>query len=291
MAKKKILFIINPCSGVNRVKALQTAIADNLDSQQFDYKVVYTQYAKHGTQLAREGVQQGYEIIVAVGGDGSVNDVVNGLYGTQAILGILPKGSGNGFARSLGIPIQTKKALQLLNQNNLREIDVGQADGNLFVSNAGVGFDTVVTDKFRTSKRRGLLSYLWIISKSIWTYNAKKWTITLDGKTEQKRCFMLTAANGVQLGYGFQIAPNAQPDDGYLDWVSIEKFPVLAAIPIAFRAFTGKINRSKYVSYQRVREVKLHHPDLNLLQIDGEALPCQNEIILQIMPKKLKVLV
>ncbi|HLS29667.1 MAG TPA: diacylglycerol kinase family protein, partial [Flavobacteriaceae bacterium] len=276
---KKVLFIINPLSGTDRIKALQKDIEKNLDLNVFDYEIIYTQFPNHGEILAVEGVKKNFDIIVAVGGDGSVNDVIKGLYGSPAILGIIPMGSGNGLARSLKIPLNEVKAIQLLNTFHIQEIDVGKADGHLFASNAGVGFDQVVTDEFSNNQRRGFLAYIGIILKNIWFYKPKKWTIEIDGKTTKTNSFMLTVANAVQLGYGFQIAPKSKIDDGYFDLVNVKKFPVLLASLIALRAFSGTIHKSRFVTTQKIKKVRISHPELNQFQLDGENLPCGNEII------------
>lgn len=287
---KKVLFIINPRSGVDRVKALKKDIEESLDHHLFSYEIVYTEYARHGIELAKIGVDKGFDLIVAVGGDGSVNDVINGLYGTDGILGIIPKGSGNGLARSLGIPLKTSAAIALLNGWNIRSIDIGEADGHLFASNAGVGFDTIVTEKFSKSKRRGLIAYLSVILKNVWKYPVKNWQLVVDGKQEDCTAFMLTIANAVQLGYGFQIAPKAKLEDGLFDLVSVRKFPKALASTIALRAFTGRIGNSPYVNIRQAKEIMISHPDLKLLQIDGEAIACSSRIVIRMMPEKLSVI-
>jgi YegS/Rv2252/BmrU family lipid kinase len=287
---KKILFIINPKSGVDRVKALNRAIEENLDLEKFSFETVYTRHAKHGTQLAQEGIAAGFEIIVAVGGDGSVNDVILGLYGSDAVLGIIPKGSGNGLARSMGIPLNTAKAIRLLNQMAVVAIDLGRADGHLFVSNAGVGFDTVVTQKFARSKRRGLAAYIGIITKYLWRYRVRTWNIEVDGQVFSKEAFMVTVANGIQLGYGFKIAPPADLQDGMLDIVILNKFPRLIASTIALRAFSGSILKSPYVTYLKGKKIKISHPEMALLQLDGEVYPCREEVLIELLPQSLPVI-
>src|ERR1700748_526089 len=135
---KKILFIINPKSGVDRVKALQNLIDQHLDHNKFEYKISHTEYAKHGTELARNAAtKEGYQVIVAVGGDGSVNDIIAGLYNTPATLAIIPKGSGNGLARSLGIPLDTAKAIQLINNGSSVNIYLGKAKDAAWLFTAG----------------------------------------------------------------------------------------------------------------------------------------------------------
>ncbi|HET8573652.1 MAG TPA: diacylglycerol kinase family protein [Edaphocola sp.] len=290
-SRTKALFIINPNAGTDRVKALKGNIEAYLDKGLFDYEIAYTEYARHGTILAKEGIEKGFELIIAVGGDGSVNDIINGIYGSNAVLGILPKGSGNGLARSLHLPLKASEAVQRLNRRHIRTIDLGMAQGHLFASNAGVGYDTVVTEAFSKSTKRGLPAYLSVIMKTVWRYPVKEWHLEIDGRASKIKAFMLTVANAFQLGYGFQIAPNAELEDGFLDVVSIRKFPKLLAGTVALRAFTGKIQKSPYVHIQKARHIRISHPDLTRLQIDGESLPCTSPVDITILPKSLKVLI
>ena len=145
---KHLVFIINPRSGRDRVKAIQAEIDNTLDHQQFSFEVQYTEYAKHGIELARDAAGKGAFAVVAVGGDGSVNDVVKGLLGSNTALAIIPKGSGNGMARTLGIPRDVKAAIDIINRGNTVQMDVGYANDIPFISNAGVAFDALISKKF-----------------------------------------------------------------------------------------------------------------------------------------------
>lgn len=287
---KKILFIINPKSGVDRVKALQGLIDRHLDKEQFVPEVAYTQYAKHGTELAREAVKNGFKVIVAVGGDGSVNDIIAGIYGTDATLAIIPKGSGNGLARSLRIPLDSVKAIALINKGKTHTIDLGKADGKIFVSNAGVGFDALVARKFAKSKRRGMAIYSWIVTKYLWMYKEWKWEIEVDGQQLHERAFILTVANAEQFGYNFKIAPIADLQDGLFDIVIIRKYPKILGAAIALRAFNGSILKSKYVRHLKGRKIIIRHPQLSLLQMDGDVHPCGNEVKVEMMKAALHII-
>ncbi|WP_118972306.1 diacylglycerol/lipid kinase family protein [Taibaiella koreensis] len=286
---EKILFIINPKSGVDRVKALQGLIDKHLDRAKFAPEIAYTQYAKHGTELAREATQKGFTTIVAVGGDGSVNDIIAGIYGTAATLAIIPKGSGNGLARSLGIPLDPVKAITLINSGHKSTIDLGRADGRIFVSNAGVGFDALVARKFAKSKRRGMAMYSWIVTKHLWTYKEWQWDIEVDGRHLSEKAFILTVANAEQFGYNFRIAPSADLQDGLFDIVIIKKYPKILGSAIAIRAFNGTILKSKYVTHLKGQKVVIRHPKLNLLQMDGDVHPCGHEISIEMIRSALPV--
>jgi YegS/Rv2252/BmrU family lipid kinase len=278
MSKKHVVFIINPKSGVERQKEIKKGIETHLDQSKHTYEILFTEYAKHGTVLAREAAGKGAYAVVAVGGDGSVNDVVQGLLGTDAVLGIIPKGSGNGMARTMKIPIDTNAAIRIINQGTFTNMDVAYANGQAFISNAGVAFDALISKKFAKSERRGLMVYSWLVTKHLWMYKTWDWKITIDGQEMTKKAFMVNVANGQQFGYNFQIAPMASFTDGYLDLVIVRKFPKILGGVISFLAMTGKIMSSRYVTHMRGKEITISHPSLNLMQTDGDAHPCASEI-------------
>lgn len=287
---EKILFVVNPRSGVDRVKALQHLIDAHLDNSKFSYEIAHTEYAKHGTVIAREAVAKGIDIIVAVGGDGSVNDIVAGIANADITLAIIPKGSGNGLARSLHIPLNPAQAIAVINKNNKVAIDIGKANQYTFASNAGVGFDALVAKKFAKSKRRGIAVYSWLVTKYLWKYKERTWDIIIDGEKYREKAFILTVANAEQFGYNFKIAPVADLQDGWFDVVIIRKYPKILGMVIAIRAFTSTLLKSKYVVHHRGKHITIHHPDLNSLQFDGDVSPCDNTVTIEMQPLGLKVL-
>ena len=204
MTRKHLVFIINPKSGVERQKEIKQGIDANLDAQQFSYELVHTEFAKHGTTLAREAARNGAYAVVAVGGDGSVNDIAQGLTGSDTVLAIIPKGSGNGMARTIGIPLTVADAIKTINGNKVASIDLGYANSRLFVSNAGVAFDALISKKFAKSERRGLMVYSWLVTKYMWLYKSWDWEITIDGNPIREKAFMINVVNGQQFGYNFK---------------------------------------------------------------------------------------
>lgn len=275
---KHLVFVINPKSGVEREKAIQHAIDDRLDKQQFTYEIVHTEYAKHGTKLAKEAAGKGAYAVVAVGGDGSVNDVVVGLLGTHTKLAIIPKGSGNGMARTMGIPLKEHEAIDIINKGNTTMMDIGYANDRPFISNAGVAFDALISKKFAKSVRRGFAIYSWLVTRYMWTYKEWKWNVTIDGKEINPKAFIISVANGKQFGYNFQIAPDASWTDGLFDIIVLKKFPKILGGLIVLRAMNGTITKSPYVDFYRAKEVTISHPKLELMQTDGDAHPCENSI-------------
>lgn len=291
MSKKHLVFIINPKSGVEREKAIQQAIDEQLDTNKFTYEIVHTEYAKHGTKLAAEAAVKGAYAVVAVGGDGSVNDIVAGLIGTNTALAIIPKGSGNGMARTLGIPLKEQEAIEVINKGNTIMMDIGYANERPFISNAGVAFDALISKKFAKSVRRGFAIYSWLVTRYMWTYKEWDWDITIDGKKLKEKAFIISVANGKQFGYNFKIAPDANWTDGLLDIIIIRKFPKLLGGILVLRAMNGTITESCYVDHYRGKEITLSHPKLKLMQTDGDAHDCGNIIHFRVEKGLQKVIV
>lgn len=291
MSKKHLVFIVNPRSGVKREKAVQQAIDKRLDTEQFTYEIQHTEYAKHGTVLAKEAAAKGAHAVVAVGGDGSVNDVVAGLKGTNTALAIIPKGSGNGMARTMEIPLSEYHAIDVINRGNTKMMDVGYANDKPFISNAGVAFDALISKKFAKSTRRGFAVYSWLVTRHMWTYKEWEWDITIDGEPLKHTAFLVNVANGKQFGYNFQIAPSASYTDGLFDVVVVKKFPKFLGGALVVRAMNGTITKSPYVEHFRAREVVISHPKLKLMQTDGDAHDCEDKIHFRMATAAQKVIV
>ncbi len=291
MNKKHIVFIINPKSGVERQKEIKQAVETYLDKEKYSCEILTTEFAKHGTSLAHEAATNGAYAVVAVGGDGSVNDVVQGLLGTDTMLGIIPKGSGNGMARTMRIPLDTNEAIKIINKGNAANMDVGYANGHPFISNAGVAFDALISKKFAKSMRRGLMIYSWLVTRHMWLYKEWDWDITVDGQHMKVPAFMINIANGQQFGYNFKIAPMASFTDGVLDLIIIRKFPKILGGTLVLRAMNGSITGSPYVQHIPCQEVVISNPSLRLMQTDGDAHACANSVKFTVQKGAQKVIV
>ncbi len=290
--RKHLVFVVNPLSGVDRVKAIEQHIEQYLDSSQYSYQITHTQYKGHGTHIAQESAQQGAYAVIAVGGDGSVHDVIQGLYGSACHLGIIPKGSGNGLARSMGIPLKLKEALLCINQNLPRNIDLVKVNQHFSASNAGLGFDALVCQHFAQSKKRGLLAYIAIINRLLWSYSCQKWQIASEECTLEEKAFLVNVANGRQFGYDFIIAENARYDDGIMDVVLIQQFPKIYAATLAWRMMRGTLAKSPFVKHFRTKKVTISNKEgIDIMQIDGEGILVKgNELTFELLPQAIKVL-
>ncbi len=290
MAKKHLVFIINPKSGIERQKEIQHAVYDHLDHEQFSYEIVNTKYAKHGIELAADAAAKGAYAVVAVGGDGSVNDIIGGLIGTKTALAIIPKGSGNGMARTMKIPLSVPEAIKVINRDNKVAVDMAFANDQPYISNAGVAFDALISKKFARSEKRGFRVYSWLVTKHMWTYKEWKWNIIVDGHTIHEKAFIVNIANGQQFGYNFKIAPNASFTDGWLDLVIVKSFPKILGGFLVWRLISGTITKSIFVKHYKAKEVIVSHPDLKLIQTDGDAHDCGNKIKFHIKPEAQAIL-
>ena len=239
---RKILFIINRKAGTDREKRLEGIIRRYLTPRAFSIEIRHLEYLGHGADLAREAVSQQVDTVVAVGGDGSINEIAQGLVGTDTALAVIPLGSGNGLARALKIPLKVPQALELIANGKRKPIDIGYANEHLFLSNAGVGFDALVADQFRHTKKRGLWGYAKLVISSFNKYKAPSYNIDIDGQQQQQQAFLFTVANGNQFGYEFKLAPGASLFDGNLDVCVVPPVQFLGLLPIGIYSLLGKID-------------------------------------------------
>lgn len=289
---KNIAFIINPISGTQNKKKLPKLIADTLDPQQWLWNIVFTEYKGHAVELARQYAAMGFDAVVAVGGDGTINEVAQGLCDSNTAMGILPMGSGNGLARHLSIPVRTQKALEMLNRCEPIRIDYGMANDRLFVSTCGTGFDALVAYDFATAGTRGFKTYLSRVMKDLVGYHPDTYRIELEGgKVMEHKAFLLTFANSSQWGYEAKIAPKASVQDGLMDICMMSPQAWLGAPSMAVRLFTGNLDSSLFMDTFRAKDVVLHCEEESPFHIDGDPVKMAKDVHIRIVPEGLKVLV
>ncbi len=291
MNKKKIQFIINPISGVGRHKLIEKYIDKKIDTTVFDYDISYTKQPFHGTQIAGESIKNNYEIIVAVGGDGSINEIAQKLIGSNTILGIIPTGSGNGLAHHLNISVNILHAIDVINNLKTIKIDTATINNNIFVSIAGVGFDAHVAKKFAKNKRRGFLTYFKIVTKEYQRYKPKNYELIIDGKKIKREALFISFANSDQFGYNTTIAPKAEIDDGLIDVCIVKKFPLVELPFIAHLLYWKQIDKSKYIEVIKAKKIKLTQENNQTINLDGEPVKLGKVLNININPLSLKIII
>lgn len=287
---KNIAFIVNPISGTKTKNRLAKLIRELLDPQQFAPTVVVTEYAGHATQLAQQFAMQDYYAVIAVGGDGTVNEVASGLIGTDTALGIIPNGSGNGFARHLDISTRMNRAIEMLNTSEPIYVDYGLVNDRPFLSTCGVGFDAVVARDFSNSER-GIKGYIQSILKDIFQYKPETYHIKGEGIDQTTPAFLINFANAGQWGYDAYIAPKASVQDGWLDVAIASEFPLVVAPGLALCLFTKTIDETLRLNTLRTKEITLTRQSEGVAHIDGTPIIMPAELHVKIVEDGLKVLV
>ncbi|OYT17085.1 MAG: diacylglycerol kinase [Bacteroidetes bacterium 4572_77] len=230
MQKKKLLFIVNPISGGKQKKDLPSLIHQYLDARLFQYEILYTDYEGHGAGLARKHKDE-FDILVAVGGDGTINEIAKELQASSTAMAIIPFGSGNGLSRFLKIPLKAKEAILALNSGDYTKIDTAMLNQHFFVSIAGVGFDSLIAAEFAKAPTRGFETYAKLSLQQYASYKEQEYYITINEETIKRKAVMISFANSDQFGYNTRIAPQANISDGLIE-VCILRKPKLYQIPI-----------------------------------------------------------
>ncbi len=288
----KTRFIFNPRSGHNAKNPhlLERARAF-IRERSLDADVVLTERPRHATELARRAVDDGCGLVVAIGGDGTLNEVAAGLVGTPAVFGLIPCGSGNGLGRHLGIPGPGKGAFRTLVEGRVRMIDTGEVNGIPFFNAMGFGFDAEIADRFNHLSRRGLLSYVRTTLAAIFTYRAQTCVIRTDVVSLRTTAFLLTVANSDQYGNDCFIAPGAQVDDGQFDLTVIKRVNLLNATPLTARLFLKKIDSSPSVARLRGARFSIERTAPGLIHTDGETHHTGANLEVIVRPRSLRIMV
>lgn len=289
--RETVLFIINPNSGAGNPKNLSGKIEKSIDSSRFVASIVFSQNPGDSYNLAKAYLERGIKKIFAVGGDGTVNDVARALVNTDAILGVIPIGSGNGFARHLRIPINVTQAVRIMNRERIAMIDFGLINHIPFFCTAGVGFDAHVGNKFAELQKRGFSSYIKTTIKEFFKYEPQLYTLRDNGHAIEKEAFSITVANASQFGNNAYIAPNADITDGMLDVTIISPFPKFLSPAFGIKLFNRKLGRSKYVEMFRIRQLTVERSNPGFVHFDGEPLTMDKCLAFKVQPLGLKVFI
>ena len=287
--KKSIVFVVNPISGTQGKKAILKWIDERIDRSIYDYSIVRTEYAGHASQIAAEAVKGKADVVVAIGGDGTINEIARSLVHTDTALGIIPCGSGNGLARHLHIPMEPKAAIDIINRGEQLCIDYGKINNIPFFCTCGVGFDAFVSLKFADSGKRGLLTYLENTLHESLTYQPETYEIENEEGTVKHKAFLIACGNASQYGNNAYITPQASLMDGLMDITIMEPFTVLDVPSLSFQLFNKTIDQNSRVKTMRAKKIKIHRAQEGVLHFDGDPLMAGKELEVEIIPKGLRV--
>ncbi len=289
MKKPRILAIINPISGTRSKASVEKWLHLQFPAGDFDFEIKYTRAPNHATDLAKEATDNQTDTVVAVGGDGTVNETAAGLLHTETALGIVPVGSGNGLGRHLKIPSQTEAAIKMLAHSRPLKIDACTANGKPFFNVAGLGYDAAVAQGFAEGKRRGFLGYAHIAIKQWFHFRMPKFDLHYDDKSLRTKALLISVANGSQFGNNAWIAPDAKLDDGKMDICVLRKFPHISVPLTAWQLFTKTIANSRYAKHFRTSEITIKQKG-EMGQLDGEPMKLGTKIHFKVLPKALNIL-
>lgn len=289
--KQKILYLINPISGTQRKHGIAKLVDKLTDRTRYDVEIAHTEYAGHASVLAAEAVSRGVDIVVAVGGDGTVNEVGRSLVHTDTALAIIPCGSGNGLARHLNIPLQPRKAIEIINKGVVHKLDSGLINGRPFFCTCGVGFDAFISEKFAMAGKRGLLTYVENTLLQGLKYQPQTYLIEDENGVETCSAFLIACANASQYGNDAFIAPHASMKDGLLDVVVMKPFSTIEAPQVALQLFNRTLPGNSHVKTFKADKLVIHHEGENIAHYDGDPFRTGSTIEISIEKESFNVVV
>ena len=276
--KRTITFIINPISGTHSKDEIPKMIADTLNEGLFDYQIRMTEYAGHAAEIAREEAEKGTAIVAAVGGDGTVNEVARSLTHTDTALAIIPCGSGNGLARHLCLPMDTKKAIAMINDCKIETFDYGVINEMPFFCTCGMGFDAFISLKFAEAGKRGPVTYAENVLKEGLKYKPETYEVSDESGTHKYKAFLIACANASQYGNNAYIAPGATMKDGEMDVIVMEPFDVLDAPQIAADLFMKTLGNNSKIKTFRTKKLHIHRQEPGAIHYDGDPIMTDADI-------------
>ena len=265
-----IVFIINPISGTNSKDTLPKLIEEHLDKKQFTYRIFYTEHAGHAAELTRQCAEEHVDIVVAVGGDGTVNEVARSLVHSTTALGIIPCGSGNGLARHLCLPLDIRKSIDIINRCCIETFDYGIINGLPFFCTCGMGFDAFISLKFAESGKRGPITYVENVLKEGLKYQPETYEVKDDTGVHHYKAFLIACANASQYGNHAYIAPGATMKDGEMDVIIMEPFNALEAPQIAADLFMKTLSKNSKIKTFRTKNLHIHRDKEGAIHYDGD---------------------
>ncbi len=289
--KKHILFIVNPISGTSRKQSVGESIGKAVDGTRFDYSIVATRYGGHAYEIACEAVRSGLDAVVAVGGDGTVNEVGRAVAGSATALGVIPCGSGNGLARHLMLPMDVRKAVEVVNAFTVHELDYGVINSMPFFCTCGMGFDAFISMKFAEAGRRGPITYLENILREGLKYKPETYEIEDGGGTFLNKAFLISCANASQYGNNAYIAPQASMSDGLLDVVVMEPFGVMEAPQLSIDMFNKTLDKNPNIKTFKTERIHVRREKAGFVHVDGDPVMTGADVDIAVVNKGIRIIV
>ena len=282
---------MNPISGTSSKAGVAASIEKYLDKELFDSTLVATEYAGHATELAKRAAADGVDVGVAVGGDGTVNEVARALVHTQTALGIIPCGSGNGLARHLMLPMNIRKSIEIINRCEIKDLDYGIINDRPFFCTCGMGFDAYVSHKFAEAGKRGPITYVQKVLEEGVKYQPETYEIHDENGTATYKAFLVSCANASQYGNNAYIAPQASMSDGLMDVVIMEPFDILEAPQISIDMFNKTLDKSSRIKTFRTKRLHIHRSKPGMIHYDGDPVMTTADVDVVLVEKGFKVVV
>jgi YegS/Rv2252/BmrU family lipid kinase len=284
----KTLFLVNARSGANRRRDLTALIRE---TWQHEHEIFACGSKEELDDVIDSAAAREVRIIYAVGGDGTVHEIAKRLINRDLALGILPTGSGNGFARHLGIPMKPQASLHAYGDHRIETIDTATVNGTPFVNAMGAGFDAWIADAFANAGTRGMQTYLRVGLRGLASYQAEEYEVTIDGEMVRRSAFVIAVANGSQYGNNARIAPLASLQDGLLDITLVERSSFLRMPMLLAQLFGGSLHRARGVTTFRGRAITIKRASAGPAHLDGEPVTMPESLTIAIVPRSLKVIV
>ncbi|MBR4838577.1 MAG: YegS/Rv2252/BmrU family lipid kinase [Bacteroidales bacterium] len=290
--KEKILFIVNPISGHHDKSKFPSIVENLIDKNKFEYSISLTERGGHAAELTKKAIEDEYDIIVAVGGDGTINEVATNMIGARQTFAIVPYGSGNGLARHLHLPLKPNKIItEVINKGVKSKIDTATMNGVPYISIAGVGFDAIIADYFAKDPNRGLKTYVKLVTEKYFHFKPEKYHLIIDDK-EEFDCepLFISFANSNQFGFNAAVSPHASLNDGLLDVCIFKKPNILQVAYVAERLLTQRIDKTHFVDIHKASKIKVIREKEDYANIDGEAVMMPKDVVVEINPLSLNIL-
>ena len=289
--RRHILAIINPVSGTNSKDKIPRLLDTVVDNERNDVSIVMTEYAGHAREITEQAVTDGIDIVIAIGGDGTVNEVGSALAGTNTTLAIVPCGSGNGLARHLRISMNASRALQVLNNGVVGQFDYCTINGLPFFCTCGMGFDAAVSYKFSNEGTRGFITYIKTALSEYIKYKPQEYRIDIDGATMSEKAFVIACCNAAQYGNNAYIAPRATMQDGLIDVTVMHSFNMIESPLIGARLFLRQLNHDNHVSIYRGKHVVIERDHDDIVHIDGDPMMMPAHLEIENVSRGIRILV